>query len=266
MPHPERLATITDRRKVVLVSGCSSGIGQALAIEFASRNKEYHVFASARNLESLRSLPSSIERIQLDVTDEESTRRCVESIIAQVGRIDVLVNNAGVNTATGPSVEVELDRYKSTFEANFFGLIRLTQHVAPHMMDRRRGQIIQIGSTVGLVPLPYAAAYAASKAAVHSFSETLGMELKGFNVDVTVVAPGAITSSIGEKNVKHIKLPNDSRYKNVEDMVQCECAASHSLSAAPSAHSLALLRPQTEPSTRKSDAPPHHPRPSLPAK
>lgn len=223
MPHPERLATITDRRKVVLVSGCSSGIGQALAIEFASRNKEYHVFASARNLESIRSLPSSIERIQLDVTDEESTRRCVESIIAQVGRIDVLVNNAGVNTATGPSVEVELDRYKSTFEANFFGLIRLTQHVAPHMMDRRRGQIIQIGSTVGLVPLPYAAAYAASKAAVHSFSETLGMELKGFNVDVTVVAPGAITSSIGEKNVKHIKLPNDSRYKNVEDMVQCEC-------------------------------------------
>lgn len=85
----------------------------------------------------------------MDVTNEESTQAAVKSIIDQVGRIDVLVNNAGVNTAVGPSVEVDLDRFRSTFEANYFGLIRVTQAVTPHMIHRRKGTIINIGSTVG---------------------------------------------------------------------------------------------------------------------
>lgn len=226
MPNPKSLATINDDRRVVLISGCSSGIGRSLAIAFASSNKsrDFHVFATARNPDSLRSLPSSIERVQLDITDEQSTKACVEAVTKQTGgRIDVLVNNAGLNTAVGPTIEVELDRFRSTFEANFFGLIRLSQAVAPFMMERRSGNIINIGSTVGLLPLPYGAAYAASKAAVHSVSEALQMELKGFGIDVTVVAPGAIKSEIGTKGAALIKLDPQSRYKNVEDMVQREC-------------------------------------------
>lgn len=222
MQRPKKLATISDDRKVVLISGCSSGIGRALAIEFAQYNsgRDFHVFASARKLDAIRDLPSQIERVALDVTDDASTEACVHSVIAQVRRIDILVNNAGLNVAVGPSVEVDLDQYHRTFDANFFGLIRLTQAVAPYMMDRRTGSIINIGSTVGLVPLPYASAYAASKAAVHSFSETLQMELKGFGIFVTVVAPGAIKSSIGASSTKHIKVADDSRYKNVEDMIR----------------------------------------------
>ncbi|CAO1619134.1 unnamed protein product [Parajaminaea phylloscopi] len=222
MSHLESLATISDSRKVVLISGCSTGIGRALALEFAAYRggRTFHVFATARKIDAIRDLPSSIERVSLDVTDDESTRACVRSVIDQVGHIDILVNNAGINTGVGPSVEVDLDRFRQTFDANFFGLIRLTQAVAPHMMDRRQGSIINIGSTVGLVPLPYGAAYAASKAAVHSFSETLQMELKGFGISVTVVAPGAIKSSIGDSGAGHIKVADNSRYTNVQDMVQ----------------------------------------------
>lgn len=235
MPDLGSLATVADARRVVLVTGCSSGIGRALAIQFADHNKgrDFHVFASARNTESLRELPSHIERISLDVTSEQSTKACVQSIVKQVGRIDVLVNNAGLNAAVGPAVEVELDRVRATFEANFFGLIRITQAVVPHMMDRRTGTIINIGSTVGLVPLPYASAYAASKAAVHSFSESLQMELRGFNVFVTVVAPGAIKSNIGETGAKLVKVADDSRYKNVEDMVQFRAVYSQKVRPAP---------------------------------
>lgn len=211
-----------DPRRIVVITGCSSGIGRALAEEFASYNgeRDFRVFATARNPESLRSLPCTIDRVPLDVTNEDSTKAAIASIIAQVGRIDVLVNNAGVNTGVGPAVEVELDRYRSTFEANYFGLIRVTQHVTPHMIQHRRGTIINIGSTAGLTPLPYAAAYASSKAAVHAYSETLRMELAGFGIKVTVVAPGAIRSSIGETGTKAISLAPNSNYKNVEDMIR----------------------------------------------
>lgn len=218
------MAGNVEPRRVVLITGCSSGIGRALAEEFAAYNKEqdFRVFATARNLESLRTLPCTIDRVQLDVTNEESTTKAIESIVAQVGRIDILVNNAGLNTGVGPAIEVDLDRFKSTFEANYFGLIRVVQKVTPHMIARRTGTIINIGSTVGLVPLPYGAAYASSKAAVHSFSEALGMELKGFGIKVSIVAPGAIKSSIGDTGAKAIVLPATSFYKNVEDMIRCE--------------------------------------------
>jgi 1-acylglycerone phosphate reductase len=220
------MATITrpDNRPVVVITGCSSGIGRALAIQFAKYQDctHYHVFATARDVETLRELPPQIERVQLDVTDDVSTNECINSILAQVGRIDILVNNAGTNTAVGPTAEVELDRYRSTMEVNYFGLIRITSVVSRHMISRRSGRIINIGSTVGLVPLPYAAAYCSSKAAVHSYSEALRMELEGFGVQVSIVSPGAIKSSIGERGAQGIVLAKDSNYASVQDMVKCE--------------------------------------------
>lgn len=145
------MAGNVEPRRVVVITGCSSGIGRALAIEFAKHNNEqdFRVFATARNPDSLRTLPATIDRVPLDVTNEESTSAAIKSIIDQVGRIDVLVNNAGVNTGVGPAVEVDLDRYRSTFEANYFGLIRVTQKVVPYMIQRRQGRVINIGSTVG---------------------------------------------------------------------------------------------------------------------
>lgn len=112
------LVTANDPRKVVVITGCSSGLGRSMAIEFDAQ-KEYHVFATARNVETLRDLPAGIERVQLDVTDTESIREAFKQITgATHDRIDMLINNAGVNSAVGPLVETPLDDIRKTFEAN----------------------------------------------------------------------------------------------------------------------------------------------------
>lgn len=133
--------------------------------------------------------------------------------------LDYLINNAGTNTAVGPLVETDLSRFRSTFEANYFGLIAVTQAVAPHMIKKRSGKIINIGSTAGLAPLPYSSAYSSSKAAVHAISDVLRLELQGFGISVVVVAPGAIKSSIGDAGSKDIEVPESSNYHNVRDVI-----------------------------------------------
>ncbi|PWN41206.1 NAD(P)-binding protein [Ceraceosorus guamensis] len=208
-----------DERPVIVITGCSSGIGAALVKEFSSA-ETHRVVATARNLESLRFLPSNVWRVQLDVTSQSSVDRAIHDIIKELGRIDMLVNNAGTNTAVGASVEVSLERYRQTFDANYFGLIRVTQAVTPHMIKARSGTVVNVGSVAGLSPLPFAAAYASSKAAVHAFSDCLRSELAGFGIKVIVVAPGAIQSSIGDAGAKGISVADSSPYKNVEDMIQ----------------------------------------------
>ncbi|PWN49257.1 NAD(P)-binding protein, partial [Violaceomyces palustris] len=216
-----------DQRKVVLITGCSSGIGRALAIEFDSLNHlpnspdKFWVFATARNLQSLTQLPSGIERVQLDVNDQASVKSAVHLVTSQTsGRIDILINNAGTNLAVGPVIETDLSRMRSTFEPNFFGLISVTQAVAPFMIKSGRGgKIVNIGSTAAYAALPYGATYSASKAAVHALSDALRLELAGFGIRVIVVAPGAIRSSIGDAGSSNVSVSSDSFYKDVEDMI-----------------------------------------------
>lgn len=229
------LATTNDPRKVVVITGCSSGLGRSLAIEFDAQ-KDYHVFATARNLESLRTLPAGIERVQLDVTDPASIKKAFQDITHQTkDRIDILVNNAGVNLAVGPLVETPIDNIRKTFEANFFGLIAVTQAAAPFMIKRRSGVVVNIGSVAAIACMPFGGPYSASKSAVHAISDTLRLELAPFGVHVVVVAPGAIKSSIAENTAKNLNkptvdgkehegdlgyLPSDSMYKHVEDLVK----------------------------------------------
>lgn len=190
-------------KQVVLVTGCSTGIGRALALELHARG--HQTFASARNPQSLAELESrGIRTVRLDVTDPSTITSAVDTIVAAHGRIDVLVNNAGVNTF-GPLMEVPLGQLRSLFETNVLGLVAVMQAVFPHMADRRSGRIVNVGSVVGVLPTPFAGAYCASKSAVHMVSEALRMEVEPFGISVVVVQPGGVKSSIAESGTRDVE-------------------------------------------------------------
>jgi len=187
----------SETSRVVLITGCSSGIGRALAIELARRGQR--VFATARRAETLASLRSeNLEPLALDVTDPDSIARAVGAVIERTGgRIDMLINNAGLN-ASGPLAEMPLQEIRALFETNVLGLLAVTQAVFPHMAKAKQGRIVNIGSVVGVLPTPFAGPYCASKSAVHMLSEVLRMEVAPFGVDVIVVQPGGVRSSISD--------------------------------------------------------------------
>jgi NAD(P)-dependent dehydrogenase (short-subunit alcohol dehydrogenase family) len=186
---------MTLENQVVLITGCSSGIGRALALELAQRG--HRVYASARKLDSLSGLDANIVPLTLDVTDGASIGKAVASIVGREGRLDMLINNAGFN-AIGPLAEVPLDDVRRLFDTNVMGLLAVTQAVFPHMAKQRAGRIVNIGSVVGLLPTPFAGPYCATKAAVHMLSEVLRMEASPFGIDVVVVQPGGVRSSISD--------------------------------------------------------------------
>ncbi len=212
--------------QVVLVTGCSTGIGRALALELHSR--AHRVFASARRPESLAELAAAgIATVRLDVNDPGSIAEAVAEVGRCAGRIDVLVNNAGVNVF-GPLLEVPLADARAVFETNVLGLLAVTQAVLPLMADRRKGRVINVGSVVGCLPTPYAGAYCASKSAVHMLSEVLRMEVKPFGIDVVVVVPGGVRSSIADSGSRDLARyrSESSRYYKVYDGIEKRAHAS----------------------------------------
>jgi NAD(P)-dependent dehydrogenase (short-subunit alcohol dehydrogenase family) len=177
---------MTQPSPVVLITGTSSGIGQAVAGAFAA--KGFEVFGTSRNPQ--RSEPiAGVELLPLDVSDQASVAAAVSAVIQRAGRIDVLVNNAGVGIF-GAAEESSVAQAQQLFDTNFFGLIRLTNEVLPHLRAQRSGRIINIGSVLGFLPAPYGALYAASKHAVEGYSESLDHETREFGVRVSVVEPG----------------------------------------------------------------------------
>jgi NAD(P)-dependent dehydrogenase (short-subunit alcohol dehydrogenase family) len=194
-------------KQVVLVTGCSTGIGRALARELHARG--HRVFASARRPESIADLATAgVGAVRLDVNDPGSVAAAVADIERRAGRIDVLVNNAGINVF-GPLLEQPLAEIREVLETNVLGLLAVTQAVVPGMADRRHGRVVNIGSVVGVLPTPYAGAYCASKCAVHMLSDVLRMELKPFGVDVVLVQPGGVKSSIADSGARELE-----RYKS----------------------------------------------------
>jgi NADP-dependent 3-hydroxy acid dehydrogenase YdfG len=197
----------------VLLSGCSSGIGKALAVEFASRN--CNVIATARKPETFSELQHpNIKFLQLDVTDTASIQRCINDALALNGRIDILVNNAGFGLM-GPLAEVGIGDLRSQFETNVIGLVALTQAALPAMMAQKRGLIVNIGSISGVFTTPFAGAYCSSKAAVHSISDAMRIELAPFGIRVVTIQPGAIQSHFGQTAARSIdKFRSDSSQYN----------------------------------------------------
>jgi short-subunit dehydrogenase len=183
------------KKQVAIVTGASAGIGAATAR--ALHASGYRVFGTYRKAPASR-VPG-VEYLVLDVTKDESVNSLVAQVLDQAGRIDLLVNNAGVGLIAGAE-ESSLEQAKSLFEVNLFGLIRVTKAVLPIMRRQRAGRIVNISSVMGLIPAPFMALYAASKHAVEGYSESLDHEIRGSGVRVVLVEP-AYTRTSFEGNV-----------------------------------------------------------------
>lgn len=184
---------------VALITGCSSGIGRALADTFKSAG--YEVWASARKAEDVAALTTAgFTAVQLDVNDGPALEQLSERINQQRGGLDVLINNAGYG-AMGPLLDGGVPAMQRQFETNVFAIVGVTRAMFP-VLRRARGLVVNIGSVSGVLVTPFAGAYCASKAAVHALSDALRMELAPFGVRVMEVQPGAIASSFA-KNAGH---------------------------------------------------------------
>ncbi|MBE0627507.1 MAG: oxidoreductase [Burkholderiales bacterium] len=170
---------------IALVTGASSGIGEATAQRLATAG--YKVYGTSRR--GARSGERSFAMLPLDVTSDESVEAAVKELIRQEGRIDLLVNNAGFGVAPAGAEESSIDQAKAIFETNFFGLIRMTRAVVPHMRRQGNGRIINIGSVLGFLPMPFGALYAATKHAIEGYSESLDHELRTRGIRVSVIEP-----------------------------------------------------------------------------
>ena len=183
---------VKDGKQVALVTGASSGIGEAVARRLLAGG--WTVYAGARRVDRMSPLAQAGARLlDLDVTDDASMVAAVEGILADTGRIDALVNNAGYGSY-GAMEDVPLAEGRRQFEVNVFGLARLMQLVAPHMRRQRSGRILNVASMGGKIHEPMGSWYHATKFAVEGMSDCVRMELEPFGVDVVVIEPGAIQS------------------------------------------------------------------------
>ena len=181
--------------QTILITGCSTGIGHALALAFHARGAQ--VLASARRPEALADLQARGIRIcALDVNSADSRAALLAYLDSEGLEVDVLVNNAGYG-AMGPLVEMSQETLHQQFETNVFALVAMIQAVVPQMARRGRGCIVNIGSVSGVLPTPFSGAYCATKAVVHALSDSLRIELAPLGIRVMVVQPGGIASQFG---------------------------------------------------------------------
>ena len=172
-------------KKVALVTGASSGIGEAVAEVLASAG--YKVYGTSRR--GAKPGERSFEMLSLDVTSDASAEAAVREVIRANGRIDLLVNNAGFSVSPAAAGESSIEQTRAIFDTNFFGLVRMTNAVLPQMRKQGSGRIINIGSVLGFMPAPYMALYGATKHAVAGYSESLDHELRTRGIRVSVVEP-----------------------------------------------------------------------------
>jgi short-subunit dehydrogenase len=190
-------------KKVALVTGASSGIGESTALLL--QKEGFKVYGAARRVEKMKDLESKgISLVALDITDEESTVNCVNTILEKEGRIDVLINNAGYGSY-GAVEDVPIEEARRQFDVNIFGLARLTQLVLPKMREHRFGKIVNISSMGGKVYTPFGAWYHATKHALEGWSDCLRLEVKEFGIDVVIVEPGGIKTPWGQIAADNLK-------------------------------------------------------------
>ncbi|WP_179007680.1 SDR family oxidoreductase [Winogradskyella forsetii] len=194
--------------KVVLITGGSSGIGKSMG-EFLQA-KGFQVYGTSRNPKNYPD--SKFPIVALDVTKPETISNCIAEVLKQESQIDVLVNNAGAGI-TGPIEEIPDEEIKRNFETNLFGPINVIKAVLPTMRQQNSGLIINITSIAGYMGLPYRGIYSASKGALELITEAFRMELKGFNIHMTNVAPGDFATNIAAGRY-HAPILEKSPYKD----------------------------------------------------
>ncbi|MCK8074751.1 oxidoreductase [Vibrio sp. 1CM2L] len=188
--------------KVIFITGASSGMGKDTAMDLIKQG--YIVYCAARRVEEMNDLKLAGGYVlQLDISNEQDIARCVNQIIDEQGRIDVLWNNAGYGLY-GSVEETSLDDARYQFEVNVFGLARLTQLVTPFMREDRSGTIINTSSIGGKIYAPMGAWYHASKHAIEGFSDCLRLELEPKGINVVVLEPGAIKTEFPEVMSKQV--------------------------------------------------------------
>jgi len=179
------MTTKSNTSKVALVTGASSGIGQATAQLLAKAG--YKVYGTSRRGGDASA--RSFEMLPLDVTSDESVDAAVQKLMQLDVRIDLLVNNAGFGVAPAGAEESSVEQARSIFDTNFFGIVRMTRALVPQMRRQGAGRIINIGSVLGFLPMPYGALYAATKHAIEGYSESLDHELRTRGIRVSVIEP-----------------------------------------------------------------------------
>ena len=195
--------------KVILITGGSSGIGKTTG-EYL-KDKGFEVYGTSRYPENYPN--SKITLIKLDITDRKSISNCVSELIKKTGKLDVLINNAGAGI-TGPIEEIPEEEIKRNFETNFFGPINMIKTVLPTMRNQKSGLIINITSIAGYMGLPFRGPYSSSKGALELISESISMEIKAFNIQITNIAPGDFATNIASGRY-HAPVLNDSAYKKI---------------------------------------------------
>jgi short-subunit dehydrogenase len=180
--------------KTAIVTGASTGIGRASAEALARAG--FTVFGTSRR--KMNDGPNQVSMLTCDVTDDGAVNSLVSTVLSRTGRIDVLVNNAGIGLLGGAE-ESSVSQVQALFDVNLFGVMRVTNAVLPSMRQRGQGRIINISSVLGLIPAPYSAHYSATKHALEGYSESLDHEIRAFNIRVSLIEP-AYTRSVFEQS------------------------------------------------------------------
>ena len=200
--------------KVAIVTGSSSGIGFATSVLLAKNS--FFTYASMRNLAKSNGINDIAKKenlplqvIQLDVNDDKSVKTAIDKVLAEKGRIDVLVNNAGYGLL-GCVEDLSMDEIKAQFETNLFGIIRVTQAVLPTMRKQRQGMIVNISSIAGKIGFPVTPVYISTKFALEGLSESMRYELDPFGIKVIIIEPGAVRTDFSNRMAiaKKVSDPN----------------------------------------------------------
>lgn len=211
----------------VLITGCSSGIGQALALELHARG--HVVYATARKAESLQPLAAQgLKTLVLDVNDDASIAQVMATVQAEQGHLNLLVNNAGFSQV-GAVLDLSREDLRRQYETNVIAPFAVARQALPLLRAAKaQGQgatIANVGSIVGLFTTPFAGAYCSSKSAVHALTDALRMEIAPFGIDVVTIQPGGVQSAFGNHAEAAIRLPTDSAFQGVAAGIRARAQA-----------------------------------------
>jgi len=224
-----------ESRRVVLITGASSGIGKMCAEYLASRG--YRVFGTSRNAEHLSPI-GNIEMLSMNVDDDDSVGNAVASLLEKTGRLDGVVNNAGF-ALMGSVEDTSIQEARAQMETNFFGVLRVCRAVLPIMREQTGGYLINISSLAGVLGLPFSGLYSASKFALEGMTESLRLELRPFGIRVVLLEPGDFSTQLSLKRRVAIESETNDSYR--KKFTEFKAVQEKDESKAPSPETVAVL-------------------------